>query len=777
MRIGVFEQDAVSIISMVPRRRGVQWLDEINASGSGQFEIHLDDPVLAEFPTLLDQFNVVKVYVNGVAIKAWIIEDVNPTRISGGEDADRWVQISGRGALSVLESAIVYPEYGIRELVSEDRNFNFASKDGDWRKPSEWVNSVGVAWTADTTARAKNPKDWPDPVAEWLWSSSPVVAAPPGRNWFRREFTLETLTNIVVFATCDNEFVGYMDGEVILASGLNRNAFRSRFEWRMTLAAGDHTLGFVVTNFDHVGSNSPGALIYTVYRTNDAGEPTDDIVLRSAGGATTIVKPYGKAPGWNGAAILQQCIEEAQDRDVVSVVPITFSFTAFRDSNNILWDDIQERIVKVGTTDLYDLGQQIVELSMDYELDANFVLNAWKKRGIDRSTDIHIMPNRDVTAAAGTIRAGKLRNQALLKFEGGWMELFSAASKEEYGRREVGISLGTSSSTDQTALAGSELVREVARPERTIPMSYTSEAGPQPYTDYGLGDSVYVPDVYTGMVISRLMSVAGSEQDNGVVNWDLDFYPVVPDDKIDTVIVSTGGSYNDDSALYQAQVLSDSPWGYWRLDESGTPFTDYSGNGRRLAVFIPGGGAEPDYDQSGPVNRAVLFKNTPMYADTATTARFTAEYATLECWIRMGSKPTGADRSTILGMAIEYGAGTHDKAIGLNPDGSVFFYVAASVGQTYLTSTVQLTLNQWYHVVGSVGTEGAKLYLDGSLNRHVPGAVDSYNNAGQRIFLRGGGAGINNQTPFVLVAEPAVYYQQLFASRVKSHYEASGFNR
>jgi len=99
----------------------------------------------------------------------------------------------------------------------------------------------------------------------------------------------------------------------------------------------------------------------------------------------------------------------------------------------------------------------------------------------------------------GTVRAGKLRNQALLKFDGGWMELFSAASKDAYGRREVGIALGNSTSTDQTTLAGTAIVQEVARPESTIPLSYTCVTGPQPYTDFFLGDSITVLDIDPGV--------------------------------------------------------------------------------------------------------------------------------------------------------------------------------------------------------------------------------------------------------------------------------------
>lgn len=785
-RLHIYKPDGTTLIAIVPRRKGLQWLNEVNAPGTGRFDIHMHDPLLVTHPDLLDEFNVAKIAIDGVWVKAWIIEDVNPTRLASGEASDEWITVAGRGVMAALENAIVYPEYGIREYVSEDRVFSFASRDGVWRVPAEWIGVSGHRWRDDTTARKGLPKDWPDPDAYWLWSSNTQKTAEPGRNWFRTVFSTTATEQVVVKATADNDFVCYLDGELILTNAANRLAFQETYEWSTVLATGEHTLAAVVTNATFVGTTTldnanPAGWIFTIYRANELGDATESILIRSET-TNTIVKPYGEAPGFAGAMILRQVITEAQERIVRGLMPVTFSFTNTADSAGVAWGDVQDRIVKVATTDYWDLTTQLIELVMDVDIDANFVLHAWNRRGVDRRNTVILRPNRDLTAAAGTIRSSKLKNQALLKFEGGWIELYAAISKEEYGRREVGISLGTATSTDQTILAGAATMREVANPEKTIPLSYTSAAGPQPFRDFDLGDTITVPDVYEGMVPARLMSIAGAEDDAGLIAWDLDFYPETPDDVIDSVVVSTGGAYNNPSKLYEQQVLSDSPWAYHRFKEPGPDdggdiyMYDASGKGRFLTVRHPAGTGGPLYNQPGPVDRAMLYSNVvAQYAESPGGVFFAQGISTVELWVKVHIKPAAAsgEYSPLLGFSESVGATVHDKEIGLRPDGRLYWYVTTSAGASYLHSTA-LTDGLWYHVACSIGPEGQKIYLNGNIAARSA-TVTTSSPKNQRLFLRNGGSGHQNLTSRVEVAETAAYGQQLFDSRIKAHWDAAGY--
>lgn len=769
VRVAVYQSDATTLIANVPRRRNVKWQDEVNSPGSAQFDIRLDDDLLIAHPELVNKYNVVKYFVNGVAVKAWILEDVVPVRVTSGGDADRWVTISGRGAESALDAAVVYPEYGMRDYVSEDRAFNFASIDGVWRIASEWVTPVGYAWSADTTTRKTYPRDWPDPNAQWLWSSSPATSAPVGPNWFRSTFTVTDSVAVVVYATGDNMITLYLDGQLIADSGTTQIAWRTSYQYRTMLAAGTHTLAAVVTNTTLVGGgNNPGAYIATIFRTDSSGARTTTNVFRTST-TNTIVKPYGAAPGWNGANILQQLIIEAQDRNVDAVLPITFSFDTTNDSYGVPWDDRQDRVAKVGTTDLTDLATQVIELSLDMAIDPDFVMHAWKHRGVDMSDTIILRENRDVTAGTGSSRGARVRNQALLKYDGGWMELYSAVSKTTYGRREVGLSLGTSTSTDQTKLAGQAALREVVAPEETIPVTITSVSGPQPYLDYNLGDTILVPAVMTGMTKGRLMSITASESgEGGVIQWDLDFYPEVDDSAITTIVTATGSSYNDTSALYAHEIMSDSPWGYWRLTETaGTTWHDLSGFAHH--VYSVG---SPTLDQAGPVDRAVSFSTATQYARTDGNNEYQYKYATVEAWVFVSARPT-ANFSSIIAMSDVYAGATHDKEMYLDTSGFLSFRVFTTTSHT-VTSTTALTLNKWYHVAASVGPSGLRLYLNGALNASNTTAVTSQTTPTKRVYIRGGGSGYNT-TDSIVIAEPAVFSQQLLDSRIQAHFSAAEF--
>jgi hypothetical protein len=782
VRVAVYGEDATTFIANVPRRRNVKWLDEVNTAGTGSFDVHLDDQILVDHPDLLDENNVVRCWVGANLVKAFRIEDLSPVRLSSGEAADRWVTVSGRGPLADMDYAIVYPEYGLRPGVSEDRYFNFASVDGPWRVASEWTTPVGVAWTGMTGVRAGYPKGWPDASAQWLWSTSPLANAPAGVNWFRSTFALAANSNVIVYATADDAVTVYIDGEIVITSA----SWKHLGQWSMTLPAGPHTIAAEAKN-NNLTSGGPSAagFVATIVRADANGDATSDVVWRSTT-VNTLVKAYGETPGWTGAAVMQQLVVEAQQRGVTNLLPVTFDFTPVVDSDGVPWDDIQARSVKVGTTDLSDLIQQLIEVGMDVDLDANFTLHAWKKRGTDRSTSVILRPNNDLTGAAGTVKIARIRNQALLKYDGGWMEMYSSSSRDAHGRREIGLSIGTAADTSQTQLVGEAALREVADPEKTIPVSYTSLKGPQPRVDFDLGDTILVPDVYEGMVGGRLMSIAGSELGEGsAVQWDLDFYPDVPDDTIDTTVVSGALAVHDPSTLYQDEVMSDSPWGFWRLKEStGTTFADTSGRKHTLTMYWPGKPAtthKPTLSLPGPVDQAVQFDTNTSGSgvvpfdmamaktNLASGALYKYQPVTFECWLKRISTP-GSTASVMLLYAA--GTTTVAAALAITSAGHVTLQYYDTHGVFHgLTSTGAIPTTKFTHVVVSYGARGGRLYLNGKLNRSsaVAGVL---RHVGYQFVLRGD---VDGDATNAIIAEPAVYFQQLLDSRIASHFAASEY--
>lgn len=764
--VSVYKPDGVTLIAHVPRRKGVQGLNEMNAAGTGSFQIHIDDPILEQHPDLLDQFNIVKFTIKDKKVKAWVIEDVSPTRVSSGEIADRFATVSGRGNLAVLEAAVVYPEYGLRQNAPEARQFTFAAKDGPWKVDSEWVTPAATKWSDDTTARHTFPTGWPDPDAYWLWSTSPTADAEAGRNWFRGEFTLNERVSALMYFSADNFGTAYIDGVAVISTSTTDWAFKDLNSYAVTLEPGMHTVAAYADNFD-VGTFNPAGIIITIMQANAVGDPTTTNIFRSSTTSMT-VRGYGEAPGWHAFNVLQQAIYEAQERNVEAVLPIEFSALDDIDSNGDAWTDRQDRTVNVGTTDLLDLATQLIEVAFDLELNPDFVLNAWVRRGLDYSADIRLLPGRDVTNAVATIRGGRLKNQALLKSGSGWVELSSPSSKEEFGRRETGLSVGNAESVDQLVNVGSAAIQEVARPETTIPLSYTSVRGPQPFEDFDLGDVISVPDKFNGMIPARLMSIAFSEEESSI-KWDLDFYPHDSTDVIDVVKVG-GGENGEPDALYQSEVMSDSPWGFWRLQETtGTKLTDLSGNARHLTIV----GTAATLNQTGPVNKSITWATgaySSGYATAGASKTFQQGIASLECWINIPAIP--AYHTTFLGMAVGgINGSSHDKELSINTDGKVAWYVSSG-GPHFCVSPDALALNTWYHVVGTIGPDaGQVLYINGVAVATNAGVTTSYAAQPEQVLLRGGGNTFNGHQP-CKTAEPAVYFLELTDSRVASHYNA-----
>lgn len=105
------------------KRRG--WTDPLSDVGGGTFDVPALHPKLVADPTILNYGNVVRLALDSTEVFGFIIEKKTMPRVMGNEDAGRWLRISGRGVLAVLESAVVYPEDGLEgnpERVFEAEN-------------------------------------------------------------------------------------------------------------------------------------------------------------------------------------------------------------------------------------------------------------------------------------------------------------------------------------------------------------------------------------------------------------------------------------------------------------------------------------------------------------------------------------------------------------------------------------------------------------------------------------------------------------------------------
>ena len=92
----------------------------LNNAGSGRFSISRSDPKGGD-PAILSDQNFVLCRLDGVDVFKWIIEGVRPSYVDDSEQ--QLIEVSGRGVLSLLDRAVVYPD-GMPHPTSLERVFS-----------------------------------------------------------------------------------------------------------------------------------------------------------------------------------------------------------------------------------------------------------------------------------------------------------------------------------------------------------------------------------------------------------------------------------------------------------------------------------------------------------------------------------------------------------------------------------------------------------------------------------------------------------------------------
>lgn len=512
--------DSTTLIASLDRRQGNTWMVELNTPGTGQFTIHLDDPVKVANPTLLDDGNIVVVtrLSDGWVEKTWKIEARTPVPIGPGEKAGRLVTVSGRGLEADAEKALVWPYVFAQATTSDVRIFGFASPEplsasGD---SSTWIAPLGVRQDAGALARIGNPKGWTDHAAQWVSPGNPSITAPIGRFYFRCEFTLTDDALVLIEATFDNAGELWIDGErIIIGNSLWENYPFSRVE-----SAGTHVIGGYVDNVPIIpaGLNNPTAVLFTVNELDANGDPTSTNFVRSTPSSTIVTSG---TPGWTIGAILIQLFTEAIDRGVTSVQGITFGFSKTVDSNGDPWDVTDELPLKIGD-DLGKVIDQATELACDVWMDG-FVLQAAPRRGTDRTGTVEFAAGDNIIVSAPTFRAGGKVNAALISYNSRWLEVTDPATIGDY-RAEVFLQLGSVESATQAVKMALASFVETSTPEITIPIQISSAKGPLPGGDFFLGDTTTGPGLDEIPAPLRVMAWTGSENE-GEIRYDVACYP------------------------------------------------------------------------------------------------------------------------------------------------------------------------------------------------------------------------------------------------------------
>ncbi len=225
---------------------------------------------------------------------------------------------------------------------------------------------------------------------------------------------------------------------------------------------------------------------------------------------------------------------------------------------------------------------------------------------------------------------------------------------------------------------------------------------------------------------------------------------------------------------YQGEVLGDSPYLYWRFEESsGTTIND-AGNGNHDGTLLA---QTYSQGQTGAIpsessNRAL---GLTMGAINANSGGYGPSSFSVEAWV----KTTSTTGGRIIGFGNQTGmnpSSTVDRQLYMAPNGHVYFGIGSS--RTTLDSNAAINNGRWHHVVGTYtsGWNGMKLYVDGVLQDQTRAYVQSFYG-----YWRAGAEALSwwpgNPSDYFFegtLDEVAVYYDVLTPTEVSAHYDSAG---
>lgn len=547
--------DPLTSVEVLNGRVAPSFLRELKGNGGGNISLNLRDPKIVADPTLIDYKNVLKFKVAGKVVGGMVIGKKKTVIIDEDTNTEGYL-ISGEGLRTWLSHASVRPLGGLKATSFESRSFNFASEQGSWYNPAQWVVPVNVSKWGDipTSPWRYAPANWPDvPNAYWVWSQNSLAGAPVGDNFFRFEFDVAVANKYSLFLAADNQYSVYIDSQLIQTSDPTTTAHTEVERIDTDLEVGHHIIGIRVTNW-----GGPAALLAALFYYGDPAVPTSATLVSYTGitdGSWRVVGYPTSPPGWSPGEIMQTLLAEAEGRGVRFPLWLTPTFTLTKDSYGVDWDRSLDWTFDIGSS-LESVVEKLEELVCDVWIDPDtFELNMATERGVDRSIFHYDVDGITPTSTPIIFEKGKnlgpssidgvsdLANSLLVSTADGWVEIddTSSDSISKYGKIEAVLETGASKSVSE---AVAEAVFEhKANPEEGASYEVFPTPGCVPLVDFEEGDWVLAPnDVGLG-VKRHVMSISVEEDDAGNPRYFLEFDTIFQDDedKIDVWLQKLGG--------------------------------------------------------------------------------------------------------------------------------------------------------------------------------------------------------------------------------------------
>lgn len=223
------------------------------------------------------------------------------------------------------------------------------------------------------------------------------------------------------------------------------------------------------------------------------------------------------------------------------------------------------------------------------------------------------------------------------------------------------------------------------------------------------------------------------------------------------------------TSAYERVIKGDKPNNYWPIGaDSGSTVVDAAGSDDLTltgSASINGSNA-----MSGGAGGSALLQGG--IAQNPTRQDRPNNFST-ELWFKASSNQRG--RLIGYGNGMNQNSTDHDRVTYLNNSGKLTFGVTERGTKRTITSNAGFTDNRWHHVVSTLGPEGMKLYVDGSLaasrtTTTTALELDGFWRLGQDRVNGWAAAPTSGFAGFV--DEVAIYGRQLNAATIQNHYQA-----
>lgn len=545
--VEVLESDGETVICEPPRRWDVTGSDPLNLPGVCTLSLLRSDSVFTRHPGLLAMGHWVRYTLcDGLGAEKVValmhIRNTKTKFVGAGEAGDYIRTVSGPTLHGTLKDFIVkHVTQPPRTDSPESRFFGWASPVDDWYEGADWddtLTSEGEWRDHITDARSgttekphRKPRHWPDKLAEWIHVDS-------GAQWqFYRDVITIPVDGKVVrwFLTADEVIRGFIDGDLVISRDEDESGYKSFGEYKVFLPEGDHQLAVMMRKKNTAGGDTIDAWLGTLWTVKTDGS-LDTLIKRS--NTTWNVHDGLPAPGWKQAEILKVLVNEAKIRGNLSATRLELDFTHLVDTRGDTWGGNYNKTFSIGAS-ILDVQAQLSEMG-DFDIyvnPANFKIQAWKRRGSDKSDNIALEAGRNLIDWE-VEENDNVGNKALVHYDGGWLMRTNTESVIDYGEREIAISLGSVADDDTAAaIADSHIeTRKAARrragaaeewnvdQDKQPVASIIPTRGATPFLDFGTGDSVKAP-THTGVHKKQRLAGLSFNEDNdtALLSFDPDF--------------------------------------------------------------------------------------------------------------------------------------------------------------------------------------------------------------------------------------------------------------